>query len=130
MTPPTLVSVMASRRNCARMSLPRAPTALRTPISLVRSVTLMSMMFITPIPPTNRPMEAMMRVRATMALVRFFQRSVIRSGEVISKSLGLAAGTWRRRRRTSTAWSWAALIIEGSEALTAMTTSSISGYSL
>jgi hypothetical protein len=33
----------------------RAPSALRTPISRVRSVTLTSMMFITPMPPTSRP---------------------------------------------------------------------------
>src|SRR5580704_7233231 len=35
------------------MSLPCAPTAMRTPISRVRSVTLTSMMFIMPIPPTT-----------------------------------------------------------------------------
>jgi hypothetical protein len=36
------------------MSPRRAPMALRTPISRVRSVTLTSMMFMTPIPPTSR----------------------------------------------------------------------------
>ncbi len=40
----------------------RAPTALRTPISRVRSLTDTSMMFITPIPPTIRPMEAITMV--------------------------------------------------------------------
>ena len=39
------------------ISLRRAPMALRTPISRVRSVTETSMMFITPMPPTSRPME-------------------------------------------------------------------------
>ena len=55
--PPVPVSVMASKRNCQVMSRLRAPIALRTPISRVRSVTETSMMFITPIPPISRPME-------------------------------------------------------------------------
>ena len=39
--------------------LPRcAPTALRMPISRVRSVTVTSMMFITPIPPTRSEIAA------------------------------------------------------------------------
>ena len=36
-----------------------APSALRRPISRVRSVTETSMMFITPIPPTSRDSAAM-----------------------------------------------------------------------
>ena len=51
--PPTELSVTASIKNCVRMSLPWAPTAMRTPISRVRSVTLTSMMFMMPIPPTT-----------------------------------------------------------------------------
>ena len=39
------------------MSPRRAPIALRTPISWVRSVTDISMMFITPTPPTSKPIE-------------------------------------------------------------------------
>ncbi len=39
------------------MSLLRAPMALRTPISRVRSVTETSMMFITPTPPIRSPIE-------------------------------------------------------------------------
>ena len=35
------------------MSRPRAPTAMRMPISRVRSVTETSMMFMMPIPPTS-----------------------------------------------------------------------------
>ena len=49
------VSVTASVRNWRMMSRERAPTAFRTPISRVRSVTLTSMMFMTPIPPTSSP---------------------------------------------------------------------------
>ena len=41
-----------------RMSRPRAPTAMRMPISRVRSVTLTSMMFMMPTPPTISEMPA------------------------------------------------------------------------
>ena len=40
------------------MSARRAPIALRIPISRVRSVTLTSMMFMTPIPPTSSEIAA------------------------------------------------------------------------
>ncbi len=41
------------------MSRRSAPTALRTPISRVRSVTETSMMFITPTPPISSEIDAM-----------------------------------------------------------------------
>ena len=41
------------------MSRVRAPTALRRPISRVRSRTLTSMMLLTPTPPTSRLIAAM-----------------------------------------------------------------------
>ena len=41
------------------MSRPRAPTAMRSPISRVRSVTDTSMMFMMPMPPTSSETEAM-----------------------------------------------------------------------
>ena len=69
MVPPTSVSTTASSRNCSRTSARRAPIALRTPISCVRSVTEISMMFITPIPPTSNPIELMTVVRITSAPV-------------------------------------------------------------
>jgi hypothetical protein len=37
-----------------------APTAMRTPISRVRSVTLTSMMFMIPMPPTSSDTRAML----------------------------------------------------------------------
>ena len=55
--PPNPASVTASSRNCVRILDWRAPMALRTPISRVRSVTLTSMMFITPMPPTSSATE-------------------------------------------------------------------------
>src|SRR2546422_2936273 len=57
-TPPISESVIASTRNWARMLRLQAPTAIRKPISRVRSVTDTSMMFMMPIPPTNRETEA------------------------------------------------------------------------
>ena len=53
MRPPMRQTTMASVMNCMRISRRRAPSALRMPISRVRSVTVMSIMFITPIPPTS-----------------------------------------------------------------------------
>ena len=64
-TPPVPVRVIASNRNCQVMSLRRAPMALRTPISRVRSVTETSMMFITPMPPTMSPMDEITMVTIT-----------------------------------------------------------------
>ena len=51
-TPPIDVRNTASIRNCQRISRRRAPSALRTPISRVRSVTEIIMMAMTPMPPT------------------------------------------------------------------------------
>ena len=64
-TPPTIESTTVSARNCRVMSDWRAPRARRIPISLVRSVTVASMMFMIPMPPTIkvtaaiRPMKTM-----------------------------------------------------------------------
>ncbi len=57
-TPPTSAIVPDSIRNCIRMSFGRAPSALRIPISRVRSVTLTSMMFMITMPPTTSEMSA------------------------------------------------------------------------
>ena len=56
--PPVTLSSIASMRNWFSMSTPRAPTLMRRPISLVRSVTLTYMMFMIPIPPTMSEMPA------------------------------------------------------------------------
>ncbi|CJH51339.1 Uncharacterised protein [Streptococcus pneumoniae] len=58
MKPPSPVNIQDSIKNCVN-TLPRvAPSALRIPISRVRSVTDTSMMFITPIPPTSKEIAA------------------------------------------------------------------------
>ena len=53
MAPPIKAIVLDSIKNCSSTSERRAPSALRIPISLVRSVTETSMMFIITIPPTT-----------------------------------------------------------------------------
>ena len=57
--PPVALTSTVSLRNCPRMSCSVAPRARRMPISLVRSVTLASMMFMMPMPPTSKEMAAM-----------------------------------------------------------------------
>ena len=58
-TPPTDVSAAASVRNWNNTSRRRAPSARRTPISRVRSVTEIDMMAMTPIPPTISAIDEM-----------------------------------------------------------------------
>jgi hypothetical protein len=58
-TPPASVRNAASSRNWTRISDRLAPSALRTPISRVRSVTEMDMTAITPIPPTMSAIDEM-----------------------------------------------------------------------
>ena len=53
MTPPNTDSTTDSVSICAMMSERRAPSALRSPISRVRSVTTISMMFMMTMPPTT-----------------------------------------------------------------------------
>ena len=57
---PARQSTSASTRNWSRMLHRVAPSALRTPISRVRSVTETSMMFMMPMPPTRRLTAAML----------------------------------------------------------------------
>ena len=52
--PPNMLNNEDSVRNCIRISIRRAPIALRKPISRVRSVTETSMIFIIPMPPTSK----------------------------------------------------------------------------
>ena len=72
--PPIKQINMASIRNCCKIFACRAPIAIRTPISFVRSVTETNIIFITPIPPTIKEIKAMMllRVAARVALSREF----------------------------------------------------------
>ena len=69
-TPPVTAMMMDSMRNWLEMSMPRAPTDMRSPISLVRSVTLTSMMFMMPMPATrSEKAAATTRMRVTVSMV-------------------------------------------------------------
>jgi len=52
-----------------------APSAFLTPISRVRSVTDISMMFMMTIPPTTTPIATIAGITENRIFVRFFQNS-------------------------------------------------------
>ena len=58
MAVPSAESTEVSTRNCVIMSDCLAPSARRIPISIVRSLTVASMIFMIPIPPTKSEMAA------------------------------------------------------------------------
>ena len=68
--PPVMLIRIDSIRNCDRISIPLAPTDIRSPISRVRSVTLTYMMFM--IPPTTREIPAMHASRVVIKSVVVF----------------------------------------------------------
>src|SRR5260221_7032871 len=73
MAPPNNPTAAASMRNWERISKRRAPTALRRPISRVRSVTETSMIFMIPMPPTTRETAAMMVKNQLIVFVMLFK---------------------------------------------------------
>ena len=81
MAQPIMHSTTASSRNWRRMVPRLAPMALRMPISLVRSVTVTSMMFMMPMPPTIREMLAMPPRRMASTLVTLSMAPSITSME-------------------------------------------------
>ena len=66
--PLTSVMMADSTRNWRLMSMAVAPSALRTPISRVRSVTATSMMFMTPMPPRASVRSATAPKKSVMTL--------------------------------------------------------------
>jgi hypothetical protein len=91
--------------NCMRMRSRRAPSALRRPISRVRSVTATSMMFITPMPPTRSERKHITPLASFTIVERLSNISCSESLETISKSFSLAVSSPRTRRKATTAWS-------------------------
>src|SRR6267143_389002 len=107
---PTRASVVASTRNCRRMSRRRAPRDMRMPISRVRSATAISMMFMMTIPPTTsdtatRPGRATNSTRLILP-----QKSSTSSAVSSAKSFGSRGRRWRRLRMTASAWAIASRI--------------------
>ena len=101
--PPIDVSTTASMRNWTRISRRRAPSALRTPISRVRSVTEMVMMAITPMPPTISAIDEITTSASRMARVNWLRMPRIESAVSRSKSFSSSSRSrWRLRRISST----------------------------
>ena len=76
----------------------RAPSALRTPISRVRSVTLMVMMLMTPMPPTMSAIDESTTSARNVAWLICPQSSRIASCVTMSKSLGSSSRSPCRTR--------------------------------
>src|SRR5213076_1722242 len=89
--PPTRLSAVASTRNWKRMWRARAPTARRTPISRVRSVTDTSMMFMIPMPPTRSDTDATLSSRFVITALALVE-------ERADLPLGLGDGVGGRGR--------------------------------
>jgi len=97
-TPPIRLSDEDSVRNWIKMSRLRAPSALRKPISRVRSVTETSMMFMMPMPPTSSEMPAIPPRKMVSTLVMVC--AVLRKSfcEKTVKSSTPMAVRWRWRK--------------------------------
>ena len=93
-TPPTVASTTASVRNWKRMSRPRPPTAMRMPISRVRSVTETSITLAMPMPPTISEIAATASSSVAMVSVLCFAASCISARLRIWKS----GSAWSERR--------------------------------
>ena len=91
MIPPSVQSTTASIRNWSRMLKRVAPSALRMPISRVRSVTDTSMMFMMPMPPTSSDTAAMPESRYVMTSRRLLRRrqnvGLIADLEIVRRAL-------------------------------------------
>ena len=116
MAPPATHSTTASTRNWRRMSRARAPTAIRSPISRVRSVTETSMMFMIPTPPTTSEIMATHSSRLVINRVVEVRVLVISVMSRMVKSSGSPGRMRWRSRRISVICSIAAGISSGLQA--------------
>ena len=104
MTPPIADSSTASSRNCRSTSRRRAPMASRTPISRVRSVTLISITLAIPMPPMNRLMPASPTVTAPIAALTRSNCAMIWSDVDRLKSFSWVGPRRRNCRRITSVW--------------------------
>ncbi len=116
--PPTRLSSSDSVRNCQRMSFGLAPTDWRMPISRVRSVTLTSMMFMIPMPPTISDTPATQESSERNAAVvdsRVLMMSswvvMLKSGESRETSWRLLSSRLICRMVSSRSWSSATAMV-------------------
>ena len=88
-----------SMRNCNEMTGPVAPTAMRKPISLVRSVTLTSMMFMMPMPATsNEKAAATTRISVTVSIVLDIVSIISACERILKSSATSPFSLWLSRR--------------------------------
>ena len=99
-TPPKVDRVIDSVSTCDMMSRRLAPSALRSPISRVRSLTTISMMFMMTMPPTTSDSDTTPIRIAKMPREKFFQKSMSVSDVYIPK---LSSSFGRRCRFTRSA---------------------------
>ena len=102
-TPPAREMIVVSIRNWRMMSRRLAPMARRMPISRVRSMTLASMMFMMPMPPTSSEIDAIATI--TISNTRCVRRCSASSsaGETMVKSPAWRWETLSRPRRSDAA---------------------------
>src|SRR6266702_1282506 len=105
--PPTSVRVEASTRNCHWMARRVAPSALRTPISRVRSVTEIIMIATTPTPPTINAMDESTSMTRKNMPVTLFQESSSLSWVTIEKLFSCPGLSPRSERNVATTSSMA-----------------------
>jgi hypothetical protein len=87
-SPPINARIKASIKNCHRISRRLAPTAIRKPISRVRSVTETNMMFMMLIPPTTSETAATAINRLPRSRTAAPRANRTSAGFSILKSLG------------------------------------------
>ena len=85
-------STDASTRNWRRITRGVAPSALRSPISRMRSVTETNMMFMTPMPPTMSEMAAMPPSRMVSVWSTDVLAAISDCSEVMVKSASVGVG--------------------------------------
>ena len=119
--PPVSARRTASIRNCERMSRSRAPTAIRIPISRVRSVTDTSMMFMIPMPPTTSDTDAIPPSSRLMIRVADSARASISDRFRTLKSSSWPCPIRWRWRSSAVTWRSASWTLSPSTACTMMT---------
>src|SRR5213595_3453163 len=92
--PPSSERIADSARNWRRMSRRDAPSDLRIPISRVRSVTLISMMFMITIPPTTMPMPTTAGTTVKITRVSLPQNAIRPSPVSTVKSSSCEGRRW------------------------------------
>src|SRR5947209_4000942 len=115
---PAVASVVASTRNCRRMSRRRAPSDLRIPISRVRSATAISMMFMMTMPPTTRAMSTSPGPTASRMRLILPQKSSTPSEVSRTKLSSWCGRRCRRLRMMPSTWPIASRISTSERAFT------------